>query len=145
MKTTVRLSKFALQISCMLNIHLNFTRQTFAPYGTLRTWILSIHCRVMTFGGLALIALGTGGIKPCVAAFGGDQFQDHQVRASIICTKSIMYVFAFQLLEASSLQVLFHLLLLYQCRQCDINTVDSCVKRCAYVWSKCICNYMLII
>lgn len=30
--------------------------------------------------GLLLIALGTGGIKPCVAAFGGDQFQDHQVR-----------------------------------------------------------------
>ncbi|XP_062313746.1 solute carrier family 15 member 1 [Osmerus eperlanus] len=28
--------------------------------------------------GLFLIALGTGGIKPCVAAFGGDQFQDHQ-------------------------------------------------------------------
>ena len=84
MKTTVRSSKFALQISCMLNIYLNFTRQTFAPYGTLRTWILSIHCRVMTFGGLALIALGTGGIKPCVAAFGGDQFQDHQVRASWI-------------------------------------------------------------
>lgn len=25
--------------------------------------------------GLLLIALGTGGIKPCVAAFGGDQFQ----------------------------------------------------------------------
>lgn len=24
--------------------------------------------------GLFLIALGTGGIKPCVAAFGGDQF-----------------------------------------------------------------------
>lgn len=30
--------------------------------------------------GLFLIALGTGGIKPCVAAFGGDQFEDHQVR-----------------------------------------------------------------
>uniref|UniRef100_A0A8C2Q0K3 Solute carrier family 15 member 1a n=1 Tax=Cyprinus carpio TaxID=7962 RepID=A0A8C2Q0K3_CYPCA len=30
--------------------------------------------------GLVLIALGTGGIKPCVAAFGGDQFQEHQVR-----------------------------------------------------------------
>uniref|UniRef100_A0A665VT18 Solute carrier family 15 member 1 n=1 Tax=Echeneis naucrates TaxID=173247 RepID=A0A665VT18_ECHNA len=28
--------------------------------------------------GLVLIALGTGGIKPCVAAFGGDQFEDHQ-------------------------------------------------------------------
>ncbi len=25
--------------------------------------------------GLLLIAFGTGGIKPCVAAFGGDQFQ----------------------------------------------------------------------
>jgi len=33
----------------------------------------------MTFGGLALIALGTGGIKPCVSAFGGDQFKEHQV------------------------------------------------------------------
>lgn len=25
--------------------------------------------------GLSLIAIGTGGIKPCVAAFGGDQFR----------------------------------------------------------------------
>ena len=29
--------------------------------------------------GLALIALGTGGIKPCVSAFGGDQFEANQV------------------------------------------------------------------
>ncbi|XP_048388619.2 solute carrier family 15 member 1-like [Stegostoma tigrinum] len=28
--------------------------------------------------GLILIALGTGGIKPCVSAFGGDQFEEHQ-------------------------------------------------------------------
>ncbi|NXN75639.1 S15A1 protein, partial [Himantopus himantopus] len=28
--------------------------------------------------GLILIALGTGGIKPCVSAFGGDQFDDDQ-------------------------------------------------------------------
>ncbi|KAM9851239.1 solute carrier family 15 member 1-like [Aulostomus maculatus] len=33
---------------------------------------------VMAMVGLFLIALGTGGIKPCVAAFGGDQFKDHQ-------------------------------------------------------------------
>lgn len=29
----------------------------------------------MTIMGLCLIAIGTGGIKPCVAAFGGDQFR----------------------------------------------------------------------
>ena len=40
---------------------------------------LLCNCRIMAFGGLALIALGTGGIKPCVAAFGGDQFKEHQV------------------------------------------------------------------
>ena len=31
--------------------------------------------------GLLLIGLGTGGIKPCVAAFGGDQFNADQVRS----------------------------------------------------------------
>lgn len=30
--------------------------------------------------GLILIALGTGGIKPCVAAFGGDQFEEEHVQ-----------------------------------------------------------------
>ena len=29
---------------------------------------------------LHLIALGTGGIKPCVSSFGGDQFQPSEVR-----------------------------------------------------------------
>lgn len=29
----------------------------------------------MTFIGLSLIAIGSGGIKPCVAAFGGEQFK----------------------------------------------------------------------
>uniref|UniRef100_A0A3Q3LX88 Solute carrier family 15 member 1a n=1 Tax=Mastacembelus armatus TaxID=205130 RepID=A0A3Q3LX88_9TELE len=33
---------------------------------------------VLSMVGLFLIALGTGGIKPCVAAFGGDQFNDKQ-------------------------------------------------------------------
>ncbi|KAB1283565.1 Solute carrier family 15 member 2 [Camelus dromedarius] len=31
---------------------------------------------VLSMIGLSLIALGTGGIKPCVAAFGGDQFEE---------------------------------------------------------------------
>ncbi|XP_003941692.1 solute carrier family 15 member 2 [Saimiri boliviensis] len=32
---------------------------------------------VLSLVGLSLIALGTGGIKPCVAAFGGDQFEEN--------------------------------------------------------------------
>ncbi|KAK9523816.1 hypothetical protein VZT92_017705 [Zoarces viviparus] len=38
---------------------------------------MTVHV-ALSMVGLMLIALGTGGIKPCVAAFGGDQFQDHQ-------------------------------------------------------------------
>ncbi|XP_010602876.1 solute carrier family 15 member 1 isoform X1 [Fukomys damarensis] len=33
---------------------------------------------VLSMIGLVLIALGTGGIKPCVSAFGGDQFEEGQ-------------------------------------------------------------------
>lgn len=36
---------------------------------------LNLPGDVMTMIGLVLIALGSGGIKPCVAAFGGDQFK----------------------------------------------------------------------
>lgn len=35
--------------------------------------------RALSMIGLVLIALGTGGIKPCVSAFGGDQFEEGQV------------------------------------------------------------------
>lgn len=41
---------------------------------------LPLHFRVLSLVGLSLIALGTGGIKPCVAAFGGDQFEEKHVR-----------------------------------------------------------------
>ncbi|NXU80830.1 S15A1 protein, partial [Oreotrochilus melanogaster] len=37
----------------------------------------SVHI-ALSMTGLILIALGTGGIKPCVAAFGGDQFEEEQ-------------------------------------------------------------------
>ena len=32
------------------------------------------------FMGLALLAIGTGGIKPCVSSFGGDQFEESDVK-----------------------------------------------------------------
>ncbi|KAK2507268.1 hypothetical protein MC885_002257, partial [Smutsia gigantea] len=38
---------------------------------------LPVHV-ALSMVGLALIALGTGGIKPCVSAFGGDQFEEGQ-------------------------------------------------------------------
>uniref|UniRef100_A0A1I7X1I0 Uncharacterized protein n=1 Tax=Heterorhabditis bacteriophora TaxID=37862 RepID=A0A1I7X1I0_HETBA len=37
----------------------------------------------MDFAGLIIIGFGTGGIKPCVSAFGGDQFDAGQVRTKI--------------------------------------------------------------
>ena len=39
------------------------------------TIFYSFLFREFSIFGLALIALGTGGIKPCVSAFGGDQFK----------------------------------------------------------------------
>ncbi|XP_067640963.1 peptide transporter family 1-like [Eurosta solidaginis] len=36
---------------------------------------LNLNSTVFTMIGLALIALGSGGIKPCISAFGGDQFK----------------------------------------------------------------------
>ncbi|NXC41142.1 S15A1 protein, partial [Penelope pileata] len=38
---------------------------------------IAVHIALSMIG-LILIALGTGGIKPCVSAFGGDQFNDDQ-------------------------------------------------------------------
>ncbi|XP_027877941.1 solute carrier family 15 member 2 [Xiphophorus couchianus] len=38
-----------------------------------------VHIGLSMFG-LILIALGTGGIKPCVAAFGGDQFEEEHIK-----------------------------------------------------------------
>ncbi|XP_028608092.1 solute carrier family 15 member 2 isoform X2 [Grammomys surdaster] len=37
--------------------------------------------KILSLIGLSLIALGTGGIKPCVAAFGGDQFEEQHAEA----------------------------------------------------------------
>jgi len=41
--------------------------------------------------GLLLIAIGTGGIKPCVSAFGGDQFKLPQQALQLSSFFSIFY------------------------------------------------------
>nr|XP_028562232.1 solute carrier family 15 member 2 [Podarcis muralis] len=67
---------------------------------------------VLSMTGLTLIALGTGGIKPCVAAFGGDQFEEEHVR--VLFLLSMWFLNAFLKIALSrdgSLGVLFLLLL----------------------------------
>lgn len=50
-----------------------------------------VDCSGVTFLGLGLIALGSGGIKPCVAAFGGDQFKLPDQLAQMATYFSIFY------------------------------------------------------
>ena len=47
-----------------------------------------IHSSILAAVGMIVIALGTGGIKPCVSAFGGDQFKEGQVSSAAAVFKS---------------------------------------------------------
>ncbi|KAF9764182.1 Solute carrier family 15 member 1 [Nosema granulosis] len=49
---------------------LYFTGTTFVTYSS-----VALNSALVLYAGLFMIALGTGGIKPCVAAFGGDQIK----------------------------------------------------------------------
>ena len=49
------------------------------------------YCRPLSFIGLFLIGLGTGGIKPCVSAFGGEQFKIPEQSKYIATFFSIFY------------------------------------------------------
>lgn len=46
----------------------------------------------MTVLGLILISIGTGGIKPCVAAFGGDQFKIPEQAKMLATFFSLFYM-----------------------------------------------------
>ena len=64
-------------IYCLGNIVLAMTAVDPAP-GVATSVALSSWPVLGLFAGLILIALGSGGIKPCVSAFVGDQFGPHQ-------------------------------------------------------------------
>ncbi len=70
----------------------------FGKYNTV-LWLSLVYCvgqaclamfvtdRTLFYVGLGLIALGSGGIKPCVAAFVGDQFDQQTSIAPRWCSK----------------------------------------------------------
>uniref|UniRef100_A0A3P8V0G5 Solute carrier family 15 member 1b n=1 Tax=Cynoglossus semilaevis TaxID=244447 RepID=A0A3P8V0G5_CYNSE len=70
--------------------------------------------------GLLLIALGTGGIKPCVAAFGGDQFQDHQEKQR----STFFSIFYLSINAGSLLSTVITPIL--RAQQCGIHTKQQC-------------------
>lgn len=52
---------------------------------------LNLPAQTMTVLGLLLIGLGSGGIKPCVAAFGGDQFKIPEQAKQLATFFSLFY------------------------------------------------------
>ncbi|CAN9498342.1 unnamed protein product [Ophioblennius macclurei] len=70
--------------------------------------------------GLLLIALGTGGIKPCVAAFGGDQFRDDQEKQR----GTFFSIFYLSINAGSLLSTVITPLL--RAQECGIHTQREC-------------------
>ncbi|KAM3857127.1 solute carrier family 15 member 1b [Diretmus argenteus] len=74
----------------------------------------------MSMVGLILIALGTGGIKPCVAAFGGDQFEDHQEKQR----STFFSIFYLSINAGSLLSTVITPIL--RAQECGIHSKQSC-------------------
>ncbi|XP_017282347.1 solute carrier family 15 member 1b [Kryptolebias marmoratus] len=70
--------------------------------------------------GLILIALGTGGIKPCVAAFGGDQFEDDQEKQR----STFFSIFYLSINAGSLLSTVITPIL--RAQKCGIHTQQQC-------------------
>ncbi|NXR55176.1 S15A1 protein, partial [Hippolais icterina] len=70
--------------------------------------------------GLILIALGTGGIKPCVSAFGGDQFEDNQEKQR----STFFSLFYLSINAGSLLSTLITPIL--RALECGIHTKQEC-------------------
>ncbi|XP_048124616.1 solute carrier family 15 member 1b isoform X1 [Alosa alosa] len=80
---------------------------------------LTLHV-ALSMVGLALIALGTGGIKPCVAAFGGDQFDDSQEKQR----STFFSIFYLSINAGSLLSTIITPIL--RAQECGIHTVQKC-------------------
>ena len=114
-------------------------------------------CRLGPMIGLLLISIGTGGIKPCVSAFGGDQFSSNQVQARtppfitilssflrlllvhskhqckiVICICMFMKLFGITVSEETASTVLFRLLFRNQLGQLVLNDYNAGHQR--FVW-----------
>ncbi|XP_054915057.1 solute carrier family 15 member 1b [Poeciliopsis prolifica] len=70
--------------------------------------------------GLLLIALGTGGIKPCVAAFGGDQFNEDQDKQR----STFFSIFYLSINAGSLLSTVITPIL--RAQKCGIHTQQQC-------------------
>uniref|UniRef100_A0A3B5BI36 Solute carrier family 15 member 1-like n=1 Tax=Stegastes partitus TaxID=144197 RepID=A0A3B5BI36_9TELE len=80
---------------------------------------MTLHVALSMLG-LILIALGTGGIKPCVAAFGGDQFQDDQEKQR----STFFSIFYLSINAGSLLSTLITPIL--RAQECGIYTKQEC-------------------
>ncbi|XP_029308523.1 solute carrier family 15 member 1b [Cottoperca gobio] len=80
---------------------------------------ITVHIALSMLG-LILIALGTGGIKPCVAAFGGDQFLDHQEKQR----STFFSIFYLSINAGSLLSTVITPIL--RAQQCGIHTKQQC-------------------
>ncbi|XP_021037637.2 solute carrier family 15 member 1 [Mus caroli] len=80
---------------------------------------LPVHVALSMIG-LALIALGTGGIKPCVSAFGGDQFEEGQEKQR----NRFFSIFYLAINAGSLLSTIITPILRVQ--QCGIHSQQAC-------------------
>ncbi|NXK06627.1 S15A1 protein, partial [Herpetotheres cachinnans] len=80
---------------------------------------VSVHI-ALSMTGLILIALGTGGIKPCVSAFGGDQFEDDQEKQRT----RFFSIFYLSINAGSLLSTIITPLL--RAQECGINSKQRC-------------------
>src|SRR3982751_4137426 len=90
----------------------------FGKYQTI-FWLSLVYCvgqaclaiffanRLLFYIGLGLIALGSGGIKPCVAAFVGDQFDQTNKHRAKVVFDSFYWIINFGSLFASFLMPIF--------------------------------------